>query len=825
MVKKDDESQNGTLEFASKESTSNNPQLVIVVDLSQAEILFNQHVDVVSELGVISQVSDESVVSDYLVDAITNLKINTQNLVTDVDARNTLVSILDSALQSANDAGNSVLTLDESNANLKITESKNFVDSYSNQVSGFSGTIIPAVDADVLISQANQISNDSLKRGIDSTELILGTPLSVTSQIINIAKLDLAELRNIGDQIVALGFTMEVEARTMSPTQGFVLFFNLNTLQEFESVITTEQLSGIVTVEIFEELSGNGNILNDEQFASILTSMIPIVGALSLNPPVLSRELVIAFFLCRIGGPYVGAVGCGFAAGIIIGTYLQQNPEILQEIRAIVETGAELLQETLNDGFPPELTVIKEVITDHGGSALPNDFTIHVSNAGNQHTFQGKSAPGETRILIPGTFSVTEDIDPDYTPTLLGECSGTVGFGDAKTCTITNNDVAPKLTVIKRIINDDGGSLTLADVTLKIDNVIVANGTEHERIAGTYQVSEDPISGYDPSFSVDCPNGVVTLDVGEEKTCTITNDDVSEAVFFENFDGPTIQGVFGFQWIFNAPGSPVPGFTNRGSVATSFQGFDPPSTPNWGVKSLIGSGTCRSNLSTAHFFFFDQLPAGDYELSGTLASTPCSPCVVTTAVRVVSVPGGLVGSIEHRGQNLGSEPLNVTKTVATKSTIISSNGGTHGILASMSPDFLCSGTVSGGFDNISLTPVGAQATSSAEVVGGPYFYTEINQTSINATKPTQITVPLKVEWVEGYYAEPVIVQLLIGNGTYNGISGNVTSIQNATMFQMYDLTFDISDSAPVGQEHVGVLVTEMSTGDSDWKSILFNIFE
>jgi len=144
IVKKDDEAKNGTIEFASKESSSNIPQLVVVVNLS----LFNQYEDLISELGILSQISDEAIVADYLVDSITKLKTDTQNLVTDVDLRNTLVSILDSALQSASDAGTNALALDESGANLKIAEAKSFVDSYANQVAIFSETITPPIDPD-----------------------------------------------------------------------------------------------------------------------------------------------------------------------------------------------------------------------------------------------------------------------------------------------------------------------------------------------------------------------------------------------------------------------------------------------------------------------------------------------------------------------------------------------------------------------------------------------------------------------------------------------------------------------------------------------------
>ena len=51
----------------------------------------------------------------------------------------------------------------------------------------------------------------------------------------------------------------------------------------------------------------------------------------------------------------------------------------------------------------------------------------------------------------------------------------TVGIGGEATCTITNDDIAPKLHLRKVVVNDNGGTATVADFTL------TANGTWRER--------------------------------------------------------------------------------------------------------------------------------------------------------------------------------------------------------------------------------------------------------------------------------------------------------------------------------------------------------
>ena len=96
----------------------------------------------------------------------------------------------------------------------------------------------------------------------------------------------------------------------------------------------------------------------------------------------------------------------------------------------------------------------------------------------------------------------------------------------------------PILILVKQVINDEGGSLTASDFNLhvKIDGQDVFNspatgsetGTVYTLAAGTFVVSEDPVSGYSQSISGDCDTeGSVTLASGDVKTCTITNDDVA----------------------------------------------------------------------------------------------------------------------------------------------------------------------------------------------------------------------------------------------------------------------------------------------------------
>ncbi len=174
------------------------------------------------------------------------------------------------------------------------------------------------------------------------------------------------------------------------------------------------------------------------------------------------------------------------------------------------------------------ITLIKKVITDNGGTAKPDDFHLRLEDV--------SVLSGVQKAVDPGTYKATEDLVPGYEFLgYSGDCdtngSITVALGESKTCTLTNDDMAPTLTVIKHVINDNGGMAVASDFIMTVHDTNVQPsasfaGSEDGVIvtlyAGTYNVTEDGPSGYAASF--DGCTGTIAL--GESKTCTITNDDV-----------------------------------------------------------------------------------------------------------------------------------------------------------------------------------------------------------------------------------------------------------------------------------------------------------
>ena len=86
------------------------------------------------------------------------------------------------------------------------------------------------------------------------------------------------------------------------------------------------------------------------------------------------------------------------------------------------------------------------------------------------------------------------------------------------------------LTVIKKVINDNGGKKNVSDFPLFIAQGAAAtpveSGIANEVSPGTYKATERNASGYSWSFSGDCDaSGFVTIAPGDHKTCIITNND------------------------------------------------------------------------------------------------------------------------------------------------------------------------------------------------------------------------------------------------------------------------------------------------------------
>ena len=154
-----------------------------------------------------------------------------------------------------------------------------------------------------------------------------------------------------------------------------------------------------------------------------------------------------------------------------------------------------------NDDQAAHLKLVKSVVNDNGGTAQAADFTLSadgptpISGAG--------MAEGDVNA---GSYALSETSVAGYTAGAWS-CEGgslegatvTVALGQNATCTITNDDQAAHLKLVKSVVNDNGGTAQAGDFTLSADGPTPISGAgvaEGDVNAGSYALSETSVAGY-----------------------------------------------------------------------------------------------------------------------------------------------------------------------------------------------------------------------------------------------------------------------------------------------------------------------------------------
>ena len=214
---------------------------------------------------------------------------------------------------------------------------------------------------------------------------------------------------------------------------------------------------------------------------------------------------------------------------------------------------------------PTRLVVVKHVINGNGGGADAGDFTMSVT-ATNPSTasFPGDEA-GTTITLDPGSYEVSESGPSGYSASFSADCTGTIALGETKTCTVTNDDIAPTLTVTKTVVNAAGGdtgrfNLTIDGTTAGSGGNIGDGGSTGAvtLAAGAHAVGETAVAGtnlsdYVVTIGGDCASdGSITLALAQNATCTITNTRKSRVTVAKTENGAAPSN----QWSFRLSGGP-----------------------------------------------------------------------------------------------------------------------------------------------------------------------------------------------------------------------------------------------------------------------------
>ena len=187
-----------------------------------------------------------------------------------------------------------------------------------------------------------------------------------------------------------------------------------------------------------------------------------------------------------------------------------------------------------------ELIIIKNVINNNGGTAVPADFTMNVVNPlfEPDTNFAGQTGEGVIIAIDAGQTTVTEEESPLYRSSYEGDCNFVAALGERYTCTITNNDRAPGLTLVKKVLNDNGGIAVPGNFTLSATGPTPLDGagpiveSDESFKTGTYKLAESELFGYQSGKWLCEGDGTqdgntITLGLDQSATCTITNDDIA----------------------------------------------------------------------------------------------------------------------------------------------------------------------------------------------------------------------------------------------------------------------------------------------------------
>ncbi|WP_309083094.1 DUF6923 family protein, partial [Chelativorans sp.] len=294
-------------------------------------------------------------------------------------------------------------------------------------------------------------------------------------------------------------------------------------------------------------------VVNDDGGTALPTDFLlaadgptPVVGGVTGSPEVTNVEVAPGTYSLSetmADGSAVAGYAASYSCAVDGGTPVEGETISL-------EPGDNAVCTITNDDTGATLTLVKEVTFDNGGTAEPADFVL---TATGPETISGPagSAAVTQASVTPGTYTLSEENLPGYTAgnyrcSINGaeEVEGntvTLAFGDQAVCTILNDDQPASLTLVKNVVNDNGGTAQPADFTLVAEGV---SGTRIEGASGdpavtnvsvpadTYTLSETALAGYTASeYSCVVGGGApvtgntVALGVGQQAVCTVTNDD------------------------------------------------------------------------------------------------------------------------------------------------------------------------------------------------------------------------------------------------------------------------------------------------------------
>ncbi|WP_149142063.1 beta strand repeat-containing protein, partial [Gemmobacter caeruleus] len=373
---------------------------------------------------------------------------------------------------------------------------------------------------------------------------------------------------------------------------------------------------------------------------SALSIVVP-AGSYSLTEQLASNAFGYNVALsCTGGTATAGATSVTDGSSVTVGS-------------VAVTAGATVNCTVTNTLQTSSLTLVKSV--ENGSAtvdlATPADWTLSYAGPASGSLSSGGSTPvpaGSYTISEAAVAGLSPDNTGNYTLADLsctgagsgglsnvGATGGTLavtGNGDV-TCTFTNRRATAQLTLLKTVVNDNGGTAVAGDFTLSYDGTAAVQGTPVTLAAGAHTLTESSLAGYLPAATpITCAvtgsggsalsGSTLTLGAGDAVSCTFTNEDIAPTYDMAKSVSPTAAAVgesvtYSFAFTNNGPwtiadltpSDPLPGLgaMNCGggsSIASLAAGATATCTASYTVTQadVDGTGNAVANGSCASGF-------------------------------------------------------------------------------------------------------------------------------------------------------------------------------------------------------------------------------
>ena len=466
---------------------------------------------------------------------------------------------------------------------------------------------------------------------------------------------------------------------TANPTTQFVFIETVNFTRSPQLTISKTSNNGVGPFNFDRSNVLNAGTTPFTSTTNTSTITTTVAGTAVSGTPVILYGTNIATTITETGAtPWVitsSPVVCTDSNSAVSTNPATFNATLAGYVATIAATnirpGAVISCAVVNDK-KPVLSLVKTVTNDNGGTAVVGGFTL--AAAGPTPISGASGTAAVTSIpVVAGAYTLSETGPTGYTAGAWSCTAGsvvgsvvTLSNGQTAICTINNNDIQPRLTLVKTVTNDNGGTAAVSGFTLIATGPTTISGVSASAAvtnagvnAGTYVLSETGPAGY-TAGAWSCTAGTLagsnlTLAVGQIATCTINNNDTAPVLtlvktvtdfsggpstvssFTLTATGPvTISGVTGSAAVTNAA-------INAGTYALSEAG---PAGYTAGSWSCTAGTLAGSNLTLT--------------LGQTASCTINNVKLPTMTLRKTT--NGSVGTFNFTGTN-GVPNQNITTTI------------------------------------------------------------------------------------------------------------------------------------------------------------------